>query len=306
MSLSIGAGETLGLVGESGSGKSTIGRSIIHLVPKAAGRILIDGLEVNSGDREALRKLRQTTQMVFQDPYGSLNQRMKIGDIVAEPLEINRIGTRKGRAERVRELLDLVGLPLDAAERHPHEFSGGQRQRVGIARALAVEPRLLILDEPVAALDMSIQAQILQLLRTLQERAGISYLFIAHDLNVVRHVSNATAVMYLGSIVEIGPSEEVFSTPKHPYTQALISAIPAIDPKKSRNRQILKGEIPSPADPPSGCRFRTRCVFVRERCSQERPQLRPAGKVQVACHFWEELQSAPSRPSITADLGTPP
>lgn len=301
VSLSINDGETLGLVGESGSGKSTIGRAIIRLAPQESGTIRINGKVVDTADRASMLALRQTAQMVFQDPYGSLNQRMRIGDIVAEPLEINAIGNRASRTKRVKELLDLVGLPADAAERHPHEFSGGQRQRIGIARALAVEPRLLILDEPVAALDMSIQAQILELLRDLQQKAGIAYLFIAHDLNVVRHVSNRIAVMYLGSIVEVGPSQELFERPRHPYTQALISAIPSIDPEKSKGRQILKGEIPSPANPPSGCRFRTRCVFARERCSVERPTLRPAGNAQVACHFWEELAAGASATATIQD-----
>jgi oligopeptide/dipeptide ABC transporter ATP-binding protein len=294
VSLRIDAGETLGLVGESGSGKSSIGRAIMQIAPNSGGAIHVDGRLVAASDRSSLRQLRRTAQMVFQDPYGSLNPKMKIGDIVAEPLEINNIGSRESRARRVRELLFEVGLPDDAGDRHPHEFSGGQRQRIGIARALAVEPRLLILDEPVAALDMSIQAQILQLLMTMQKRSSVAYLFIAHDLNVVRHVSRRIAVMYLGSIVEIGPSEELFAAPRHPYTQALISAIPAIEPGTAGKRQILKGEIPSPADPPSGCRFRTRCVFARERCATERPVLRPAGNMQVACHFWEQIASTTS------------
>jgi oligopeptide/dipeptide ABC transporter ATP-binding protein len=291
VSIRIEAGETLGLVGESGSGKSSIGRAVMQIAPNSGGEIHVDGRLVSTSDRASLRQLRKTAQMVFQDPYGSLNPKMTVGAIVAEPLEINGVGTRESRARRVRELLAEVGLPEDAGDRHPHEFSGGQRQRIGIARALAVEPRLLILDEPVAALDMSIQAQILQLLMTLQKRTNIAYLFIAHDLNVVRHVSRRIAVMYLGSIVEIGPSEQLFANPRHPYTRALISAIPSIEPGKASSRQILKGEIPSPANPPSGCRFRTRCVFARERCAAERPVLRQAGNTQVACHFWEQIAS---------------
>jgi oligopeptide/dipeptide ABC transporter ATP-binding protein len=298
VSLRIDAGETLGLVGESGSGKSSIGRAVMQIAPNSGGAIHVDGRPVDTRNRDSLRQLRKTAQMVFQDPYGSLNPKMKVGDLIAEPLEINGVGTRDSRNRRVRELLHEVGLPDDAGDRHPHEFSGGQRQRIGIARALAVEPRLLILDEPVAALDMSIQAQILQLLMTLQKRTGIAYLFIAHDLNVVRHVSRRIAVMYLGSIVEIGPSEELFAAPRHPYTRALISAIPSIEPGKAGRRQILKGEIPSPANPPSGCRFRTRCAFARELCATERPALRPADNTQVACHFWEQIAS------ITSDATT--
>ncbi|TQM01644.1 ABC transporter ATP-binding protein [Pseudonocardia kunmingensis] len=300
VSLRIDPGETLGLVGESGSGKSTTGRAVLQLVPLDAGSIHLEGTDLTgAAGRELLRK---RAQMVFQDPFGSLNARMKVGEIIREPLEIHRIGDRASRRRRVTELLDLVGLPADSLTRYPHEFSGGQRQRIGIARALAVEPALVVCDEPVAALDVSVQAQILRLLKDLQREMGVAYLFIAHDLNVVRHVSRRTAVMYLGKIVEEGPSGTVFTTPRHPYTQALTSAIPVPDPDAPRRRRILTGEIPSPTDPPSGCRFRTRCPFAQDRCATEEPRLEPAGDgVSVACHFWREID-----PSMIEEVRTTP
>ncbi len=293
VSLRIEAGETLGLVGESGSGKSTTGRAVLQLVPADAGSISLEGTDLAAAGAKGRDLLRKRVQMVFQDPFGSLNARMKVGDIVREPLEIQRIGDRPSRRRRVTEIMDLVGLPVDAVTRYPHEFSGGQRQRIGIARALAVGPALVVCDEPVAALDVSVQAQILRLLKDLQRETGVAYLFIAHDLNVVRHVSRRTAVMYLGKIVEEGPSSTLFDAPRHPYTQALTSAIPIPDPDAPRRRLVLSGEIPSPTNPPSGCRFRTRCPYAQERCAAEVPLLEPAGDgVSVACHFWKEIAAS--------------
>lgn len=290
VSLKIGRGETLGLVGESGSGKSTTGRAVLQLVKVAAGSVRFEGNDVTAAGAGGRKRLRRRAQMVFQNPFGSLNPRLKVGEILREPLDIHRIGDRGARGRRVSELLDLVGLPPDAAGRYPHEFSGGQRQRIGIARALAPEPSLVVCDEPVAALDVSIQAQILQLLKEVQRKTGVAYLFIAHDLNVVRHVSKRTAVMYLGKVVEEGPSLAVFAAPRHPYTQALCSAIPVPDPGAARHRRALKGEIPSAIEPPSGCHFRTRCPHARERCAAEEPLLEAAGDgVRVACHFWREI-----------------
>lgn len=306
VSLTIAPGETVGLVGESGSGKSTTARAVLDLVPIASGSVTFEGTELNSGGRQGRRLLRSRAQMVFQDPFGSLNARMRVGEIIREPLDIHRLGDRASRTRRVAELLELVGLPADATARHPHEFSGGQRQRIAIARALAVEPSLVVCDEPVAALDVSIQAQILQLLKDLQRRTGVAYLFITHDLNVVQHVAHRTAVMYLGRIVEQGPSHLLFGAPRHPYTQALTSAIPVPDPDAPRNRLILRGEIPSPTNPPSGCRFRTRCPFARDRCATETPELEPAGDgVSVACHFWRDIAAGTRSPTIVATKGDP-
>lgn len=292
VSLVIAAGETVGLVGESGSGKSTTARAILQLVRPFAGEVHFEGLDVTAADPAAIKVLRRRAQMVFQDPYGSLNQRIKVAAIISEPLEIHQIGDKRSRRQRVHELLDLVGLPTSAAGRYPHEFSGGQRQRIGIARALATEPSLVICDEPVAALDVSIQAQVLQLLDDLQQRNRMAYLFISHDLNVVRRISHRAAVMYLGRIVEQGPSESLFARPRHPYTQALVSAIRIPDPELDRLRQrvILRGEIPSPTDPPTGCRFHTRCPYAQPLCTESEPQLTDAGDgVAVACHFWTNL-----------------
>jgi oligopeptide/dipeptide ABC transporter ATP-binding protein len=290
LSLTIAAGETVGLVGESGSGKSTTARAVLDLVPISGGSVRFEGTTVGSAGKRGRRSLRSHAQMVFQDPFGSLNARMRVGDIIGEPLAIHRSGSGSARARRVAELLELVGLPTDSVRRYSHEFSGGQRQRIAIARALAIEPSLVVCDEPVAALDVSIQAQILQLLKDLQRRMGVAYLFITHDLNVVQHLAHRTAVMYLGRVVEQGPTDLLFAAPRHPYTQALTSAIPVPDPDAPRNRLILKGEIPSPTDPPSGCRFRTRCPFARDRCAAETPQLEPAGDgVSVACHFWRDI-----------------
>lgn len=292
VSMHIARGETLGLVGQSGSGKSTTARAILQLVAPTAGSVKFEDVELSGAGRSGQKLLRRRAQMVFQDPFGSLNPRLKVDQIIREPLEIHGIGDKSSRLRRITELLDLVSLPKDAAGRYPHEFSGGQRQRIGIARALAIEPSLIVCDEPVAALDVSVQAQILQLLKEVQRETGVAYLFIAHDLNVIQYISQRTMVMYLGKVVEQGPSRTIFNSPHHPYAQALSSAIPTADPDSSRNRLILNGEIPSRTDPPSGCRFRTRCPHARERCAIEEPKLEPvADGVSVACHFWREIEA---------------
>ena len=293
-------GETLGLVGESGCGKSTTGRAIIRLYEPTGGRIVFDGTDTTKLDRTATTKMRRRMQMIFQDPYSSLDPRMTAGGIVSEPMDIHGTHAKEEKRARVRELLETVGLNPDYAERYPHEFSGGQRQRIGVARALALEPDLIIADEPISALDVSIQAQIINLLERLQGRLGLTYLFIAHDLSVVRHISDRIAVMYLGRIVEVAGSRELNKAPLHPYTVALLSAIPIPDPvvEARRRRIILKGDVPSPANPPSGCRFHTRC-WLRERlgnpevCSAEDPALRELGSGhQVACHFAEKVDGS--------------
>jgi peptide/nickel transport system ATP-binding protein len=288
VSLEIRQGETLGLVGESGCGKSTLGRCLVRLYDITAGELFFRGKDIARLSIARLRPFRRQMQMVFQDPYASLNPRRRIGDLIAEPLRVHRYGTRKEIDNRVRELIALVGLMPDHLQRYPHEFSGGQRQRIGIARALALEPSLVVADEPVSALDVSIQAQIVNLMADLQERLGLTYVFVAHDLSVVRQVSTRTAVMYLGSIVEIGATEALYRKPRHPYTQALISAVPVpdVDRPAGAKRIVLTGDVPSPMNPPSGCRFHPRCRFATERCRNERPVLREieAGR-QVACHF---------------------
>jgi oligopeptide/dipeptide ABC transporter ATP-binding protein len=282
--------QTLGLVGESGCGKSTTGRAVLLLEHPTDGHVRFEGQELTTlGDRE-LRGLRRRMQIVFQDPIGSLNPRHTVGQLIAEPLQVHDLRPKKERRQRVEELLDLVGLPGDAVSRFPHEFSGGQCQRIGIARALAAEPAFLVLDEPVSALDVSIQAQILRLLDDLQTRLRLSYLFIAHDLAVVGQMSDRVAVMYLGKIVEIADREPLFARPHHPYTQALFSAVPVPDPKLSaaRARAIVVGEVPSSLTPPAGCRFHTRCPLAQERCHLEEPLLRPVGDHhEVACHYAE-------------------
>jgi len=266
VSLTLARGETLGIVGESGCGKSTLARLLLRLIEPDSGTIRFDGEDLLGAGRAALRARRRDMQLVFQDPYASLDPRMTVGAIVAEPLAIHRMGTGRQRREKVAELLELVGLGADAATRYPHEFSGGQRQRIGIARAIALEPRLIIADEPVSALDVSIQSQILNLLLELKGRLGLSYIFISHDLAVVEHVSDRVAVMYLGRIVETAPTETLYARPSHPYTQALISAIPQPDPAQRRARIVLSGDIPSPEQPPPGCRFHPRCPHVMEKC----------------------------------------
>ena len=286
VSFTIEAGKTLGLVGESGCGKTTTSRMILNVEPPTSGEIRFDGGRLDRLDRDDLRRYRRAVQAVFQDPYGSLDPRMRVGSIVGEPLIINERPPGPALRKRVLELLDLVGLPERAAELFPHEFSGGQRQRIAIARALALSPRLVVLDEPVSALDVSIRAQILNLLRDLQRRLGVAYLFIAHDLAAVAHMSHVIAVMYLGKIVELGAAAEVALRPKHPYTQALFSAALPLDPGERREEIILSGEIPSPLDPPLGCRFHTRCLHVMERCRRDEPPLAPESGRLVACHLY--------------------
>lgn len=267
ISFSIPRGTTLSLVGESGSGKTTAGRSILRLIEPTSGTISFDGVDLARLAPAELRQLRKRVQIIFQDPYGSLNPRMTVYSVLAEAMKAHQIGDPAHRRERCYELLDLVGLPPEAADRYPHEFSGGQRQRIGIARALAVEPDLIVADEPVSALDVSVQAQILNLLKDLQEKLGLTYLFIGHDLSVIRHVSHAVAVMYLGRIVEIGPVETIFESPVHPYTRALLSAVPEAQPARRRERVILQGDIPSPINPPSGCHFHPRCPDAVPACA---------------------------------------
>jgi oligopeptide transport system ATP-binding protein len=291
VSFTIREGETLGLVGESGSGKTTIGRLLLRLLPVTKGEIVFEDRNVLAMNHNEIRHLRRSVQIIFQDPFASLNPRMSIGEIIAEPLRIHHLATGKGVDDRVRELLGLVGLQANHANRYPHEFSGGQRQRVGIARALAVQPRFIVCDEPVSALDVSIQAQVINLLEDLQAQFHLTYLFIAHDLSVVRHISTRVAVMYVGKIVELADREELYQEPLHPYTQALLSAIPIPDPvlEKKRKRIVLTGDIPSPVNPPAGCRFHTRCPIAFERCSVEEPPLREYSPGHfAACHWVEE------------------
>ncbi len=283
--LELGAGETLGLVGESGCGKTTLGRLVLRLIEPSAGSIHFDGTDLMTLDGESLRRMRRRMSIVFQDPVGSLDPRMTVAEIVGEPLSIFREGDRASRRARVEALLERVGLSAAHAGRHPHEFSGGQRQRIGIARALALAPAMVVADEPVSALDVSIQAQIVNLMMDLQQELGLSYLFIAHDLSVIRHISDRVMVMYLGRVVEQAPKRALFATPLHPYTKALLAAVPVPDPRLARPPQPLSGEIPSPLDPPSGCRFRTRCPIAVARCAAETPALREvAPGRQVACH----------------------
>ena len=267
VTFSIRRGETLGLVGESGCGKTTTGRVILRLMEPTSGEALFEGRNIFKLSKEDLRKMRRDMQIIFQDPYSSLNPRMTVGDIIGEPLEIHNLARGKEKLRRVQELLEVVGLSPYHVNRYPHEFSGGQRQRIGIARALAVNPKLIICDEPVSALDVSIQAQVLNLLQELQKEFGLTYLFIAHDLSVVKHISDRIAVMYLGKIAEVAEADEMFENPQHPYTEALLSAVPIPDPGMRRERIILPGDVPSPVNPPQGCRFHTRCLYARESCS---------------------------------------
>ena len=286
VSLEVYKGETLGLVGESGCGKSTLARTIMRIEPATSGSVLFDGKDVLALKKSELRPMRKELQMIFQDPYSSLDPRMKIGDIIAEPLLVHGMTDAAERREEVYRTLDVVGLDRSYAERYPHEFSGGQRQRISIARSLVLKPKLILCDEPVSALDVSIQSQILNLLRKLQDKMDLTFIFISHALNVIRHVSDRVCVMYLGRVVETAPSERIFENPQHPYTKALLSAIPIPDPTVKRERILLKGDIPSPKDPPKGCRFHTRCPYATARCAEEAPQLREIESGHfAACHL---------------------
>jgi oligopeptide/dipeptide ABC transporter ATP-binding protein len=289
ISFDVWPGETLALVGESGCGKSTTGRLILRLIDPTSGAVTFDGRDVLGLDERGVRSLRREMQIIFQDPYASLNPRMTVGDILGEPLALHSIVPAAQRAQRVAELMEMVGLEPRFAPRYPHEFSGGQRQRIVIARALAVEPKLIVCDEPVSALDVSIRSQVLNLLRDLQRRLDLAYIFISHDLAVVKHIADRVAVMYLGRIVEVAPTDELFANPRHPYTQALLSAIPVPRPRARRERTILPGDVPSPIAPPPGCHLHQRCPHAIDRCRVERPELRDAGGHATACHRWEEL-----------------
>jgi peptide/nickel transport system ATP-binding protein len=295
VSFEIKRGETLGLVGESGCGKTTVGRTILRLYDPTGGRILFEDQDISTVSQREMRKLRGRMQMVFQDPYSSLNPRQSIGNLISEPLKIHGISSGDTARARAEELLEIVGLPKSATARYPHEFSGGQRQRIGLARSLALNPDLIVADEPVSALDVSIQAQMINLLEELQEEFDLTYLFIAHDLAVVRHISDRVAVMYLGKIVEVADADELYASPRHPYTMALLSAVPIPDPmvEQARERILLKGDLPSPANPPPGCRFHTRCPFRQpERCDTEDPELRTLADGHVAaCHYAEEIMA---------------
>ena len=286
VSLTIRSGETMGLVGESGCGKTTFGRAILRLEEPTAGEVIFKGRNLLACDAKEMRGLRKQMQIIFQDPFSSLNPRKTIAQIIGEPLLVHGMKNRKQREERVLYLLDVVGLRPEQMRRYPHMFSGGQRQRIGVARALALNPELIVCDEAVSALDVSIQAQVLNLLKDLQQEFGLTYLFISHDLHVVEHISDRVAVMYLGKIVELAPSKELYKKPLHPYSQALLSASPMPDPKRKHKRIILKGDVPSPIDPPSGCRFHTRCIYARDLCSRKEPALREIeSRHYAACHF---------------------
>ena len=286
VNFTLAKGETLGLVGESGCGKSTTGRTILRLIEPTDGAIYFEGQDITTLDKSAMRALRREMQIIFQDPYASLNPRMTVGSIIGEPLEIHKIAKGSEKEERVASLLQKVGLRAEDMRKYPHEFSGGQRQRIGIARALALNPKLIVCDEPVSALDVSIQAQVINLLEDLQAEFGLSYLFIAHNLNVVEHISNRVAVMYLGQIVELASDEELYKNPQHPYTEALLSAVPIPDPTVKKKRIILEGDVPSPINPPKGCHFHTRCMYKEKICEEVEPEFKDIGGGHwVACHF---------------------
>ncbi|MCC5960029.1 MAG: ATP-binding cassette domain-containing protein [Rhodobacteraceae bacterium] len=300
LSLRINRGEVLSLVGESGSGKSTVGKALMRLTDLTAGEIVFDGQEISRFDRARMRPLRRRIQMVFQDPYASLNPKASVADTLAAPLEIHEPDlTRAQRQDRVADILETVGLSPDFAARYPHEFSGGQRQRIGLARALITKPDLLVADEPISALDVSVQAQVINLLLELQQRLGLTILFISHDLSVVSHISDRIAVMYLGRVVEVAPAEALFRAPRHPYTEALLSAIPEPDMRARRKRMILKGDIPSPVNPPSGCSFRTRCPYAIAECANARPLLEPAGPGHLKACIRDDLDLSPALTSDT-------
>jgi oligopeptide transport system ATP-binding protein len=287
LSFTIERRKTLGLVGESGCGKTTVGRTLLRLLEPTAGDVQFEGRSIFKLDKKQVRQMRRNVQIVFQDPFGSLNPRMTVGSIVGEPLAVHRIARRRERKDIVKDILDKVGLSSDVINRYPHEFSGGQRQRIGIARAIALKPKFVVCDEPVSALDVSIQAQIINLLEELQQDFGLSYLFIAHDLSVVQHVSDRVAVMYLGKIVEVGEAESIYENPQHPYTIALLSAVPVPDPKTKKKRIILPGDVPSPVNPPSGCRFHTRCKYAMDICKTKEPELTDRGNGHWAACFLE-------------------
>lgn len=291
ISISIKPGETFGLVGESGCGKSTLGRAIVKINPVTEGKIVFEGKDITKLKGKELDQFRKDVQMIFQDPYASLNPRMTVGEIVREPMDIHDIFKTKAEREvRVRELLELVGLKPDHIRRYPHEFSGGQRQRIGIARTLALNPKFIVCDEPISALDVSIQAQVINLLEKIQKEMGISYLFIAHDLSMVKHISDRIGVMYLGNMMEVGESDDVYHKPLHPYTQALLSSVPIPDPKIAREKQriVLEGELPSPINPPEGCVFCTRCPKAFDKCRKDKPELREVDGRLVACHLFDK------------------
>lgn len=292
VSFTVKRGETLGLVGESGCGKTTTGRMLLRLIEPSGGAIIFDGTDITKTTPREMRHVRKRMQMIFQDPFASLNPRHTVEKIIEEPLLVHGLGDRRERKQRVKELLDVVGLNRDYAKRYPHQFSGGQRQRIGIARALAIRPQLIIADEPVSALDVSIQSQVINLMQDLQREFALTYIFISHDLGVVRQISDRVGVMYLGRIVELGKSEALYEDPKHPYTQALLSAVPIPDPDFEREQIILSGDVPNPANPPSGCAFHTRCPHAMAICAEVRPQFRQTTNARyVACHLYDDDES---------------